>query len=324
MAKVYFVKKEKLKEAFNLLGMEGKALVKVHFGEEGNTTYVKPEIINLVAEELDDYFLTDCNVLYKGKRTETEDHLNTAKKHGFKKVKIADEDGEIEIQINKNHFKKIKVGKLLKDYKNILVFSHFKGHPAAGFGGALKNLGMGFGSRAGKLAMHAGIAPKIDPSKCQLCQKCKENCPANAIETINNKNVINKEKCIGCAKCIAVCGYGAVRIPWGSVSSKELQERIVEYCYGISKSRDIIYFNALTDITESCDCVGRKQEPFMEDIGFLASKDPVAIDQASLDLVNKKTRKETFKDITGVSGKHQLKYGEEIGLGSREYNLVEL
>jgi len=333
MSDVYLIRgnyKGGIKKAFSLLSdnlSKKPVAIKLHFGEKGNTTHLKPELVKALTEQLNQQFvLTDCNVLYKGSRTQTADHIKVAKEHGFgfAPIKIADEEGEIKIPVNLKHFKSIKVGKLIQEYENIIVFSHFKGHQSTGFGGAIKNLGMGLGSRAGKLAMHSNISPQIDPDKCTLCGKCKEECPANAIETINNKNIINKDKCIGCARCIAVCPQKAVKIPWDSTTEKELQERIVEYCYGIIKGKNLIYFNALLNITKDCDCLGIEQKPIIEDIGILASADLVAIDQASLDLINKKIGKNIFKELHGVSGLDQLRYAEKLGLGSRKYKLIEL
>ncbi len=333
MAKVFVIKKnfeEGIKKAYNLLSnkLSDKPIaIKLHFGERGNTTYIQPELVKALVNEIkQEKILTDANVLYRGSRTDTSSHKQIALEHGFDfaPVKIADEKGEISIEINKKHFKTIKVGSLLQEYENIIVFSHFKGHSTAGFGGALKNLGMGFGSRSGKLAMHANISPFIDTNICILCNNCKENCPANAIQTINNKNIINKNKCIGCAKCIAVCPKKAVKIPWGSATEKQLQERIVEYCYGILKDRNLIYFNVLLNITKRCDCVGSSMKQIIDDIGILASGDIVAIDQASLDLVNKQTGKQTFQDIHGVSGIDQLIYAEKLGLGTRKYELIKI
>ncbi len=335
MEKVYFIPikeltEEKIKKVYSLLEKnlsESDVMVKLHFGEKGCETFIPPNLVKMITSNIKQNFvLSDANVLYKGSRTSTEEHIKTSKEHGFDfaPIEIADDKGELNIEVNLKHFKDIKVGKSLEKYKNIVVISHFKGHMATGFGGALKNLGMGLGTRAGKLAMHAGISPNIDADKCILCNKCLENCPVNAIETINNKNVINKEKCIGCAKCIAICPQGAVRIPWGAVGEKELQERIVEYCYGILKNRKIIYFNFLGNITRNCDCMGSRQEKVMEDIGLLASDNIVAIDQASLDLIKEKAGKNIFQEMSGVSGERQLEYAEELRIGSRKYELVKI
>ncbi len=337
MSKVYFIKEnyEKgIKKAYSFLSKnltKDKITIKLHFGEKGCTTFLNPNLIKYLIKSIKQNFvLTDCNALYRGSRTNESDHIQTAKDHGFNfaPVKIADgTSGEdyFEVEINKKHFKKVKIGKLIQDYKNIIVFSHFKGHIATGFGGAIKNLGMGLGSRAGKLAMHSHISPRIDSSKCILCNKCIENCPANAIEFVNNKNIINKNICIGCAKCIAVCPQKAVSIPWGSATSEELQERIAEYCYGIIQNRNLIYFNALINITRDCDCMGSVQKPFVKDIGILASSDLVSIDQASLDLVNKTSRsKNKFQEFHQVSGLTQLEYAEKLNLGSRKYELIKI
>jgi len=335
MSKVYLIKNNfetNLKKIYSKLSKNlapGKVAIKVHFGEDGCTTYLSPELVKSLAEEIRDSYLIESNVLYKGKRTYKKDHLRLAEKHGFDFCPIIIADGEkgedfFEIEINKNHFKKVKIGRGLKNFKNLIVFSHFTGHVATGFGGALKNLGMGLGSRAGKLAMHCKTQVSIDREKCTGCGICIENCPANAISLVNGKAYINPEKCIKCAKCIAVCPQGAPSIPWSSVRGRDIQERIVEYCFGINRICNIIYFTSLQNITLDCDCSSEEQTPAVEDIGILASLDPIAIDQAAIDLVKQKAGRDIFKEHNNIDSSFQLKYGEKLGLGSRRYELVKI
>ncbi|GAJ15228.1 unnamed protein product, partial [marine sediment metagenome] len=215
-----------------------------------------------------------------------------------------------------------KVGKELPNFKNLVVFSHFTGHIITGLGGALKNLGMGLASRAGKLAMHCNTKITIDPKKCIACNLCIENCPVNAISYVNKKAFIDEKKCIGCARCIAVCEQKAPRIPWASARGKEVQERLVEYCFGINKICNIIYFTSLKNITLECDCMDTPQKPIIKDLGILASLDPVAIDQAAIDLVKKELGKDAFKEYNNIDSSFQLKYGEKLELGSRDYKLI--
>lgn len=206
----------------------------------------------------------------------------------------------------------------------MIVLSHFKGHGASGFGGAFKNLGMGLGSRAGKLHMHSNISPFIDEKECVACNACLENCDFNAIE-MNSVAKIDSNLCVGCAMCIAVCKFNAVKIPWGGSTNKELQEKIVDYSRAIIDFLDkkIIYINVLENITESCDCVGAKMKPIMEDVGILISDDPVAIDKASLDLVNEKSN-DKFNKINMVDKDYKVYYAEKIGLGTKKYQLEEI
>ncbi len=312
--------------------VSGKVALKVHFGERGNITFVKPEFVKEVYENILERGgkadLVESNVLYKGSRTETADHLRIASEHGFDfaPVKILDDKDkgwEIAIKEKGKHFSSVKIGAGLKDYSGLISVAHFKGHGASGFGGAFKNIGMGLGSRSGKLEMHSAFKLYID-EKCTACRTCIEHCPADAIRIVGKKAEIDCETCIGCAKCIAVCPSNAVRIPW-EAGWADIQEKIVEYCYGVLKKvPGIGYFNVLKNITKDCDCAGCEMEPVLEDIGFLGSRDVVALEQASFDLVCEKFGKDLFKGLHGVDGTVQLKYAEKLGLGSREYELVKV
>jgi uncharacterized Fe-S center protein len=178
---------------------------------------------------------------------------------------------------------------------------------------------MGLASRSGKLDLHASISPKVKKEDCESCETCIKECPAGAISFDSNKKAeIDKGKCIGCAHCISICE--AIKIPWSSVTSSELMERIDEYAKGILKEKKVIFINILKNITKDCDCFGIKQEKQTEDLGYLYSDDIVSAEQASFDLL-----KETFKKIyPAVDIQHQVDYAEEIGLGSRKYELIKL
>ena len=315
--------------------LKGKVGIKVHVGEMGNVTYLKPKYAEAVYNKLSaankDVSLIECNVLYRGSRTNRKDHLETAKKHGYDFAKLDILDGDFgekswEIKINQKHFKTILVGERLKKYDNIVCLSHFKGHSASGFGGALKNLGMGLGSRAGKMAMHAAFDLKIDPEICIGCGICAAKCDFEAIDIDKNKKAkINFKKCKGCAGCIANCPQGAVIMPWGDTSSEGLQERIVEHCYGIIKNINCpVYINVLENITARCDCAGVKLKPISPDLGYLISSDPVAIDQASHDLVVKELKKDPFGKSNKIDSLAQLQYAEKLGLGRTGYLLINI
>lgn len=332
MSKVYWVKtdfKKNLRKIYQELAKKfspGKVAIKVHFGEEGCLTHLNPNLVKILTDFIKESYLIECNVLYKGKRTFKASHLELAKAHGFDFAPIIIGDGEkgddfMEIKVNQKHFKKIKVAKGLRAFQNLVVFSHFTGHLATGFGGALKNLGMGLGSRAGKLAMHSETPVSVDPDKCTACGWCVENCPAKAISLIESKAFVNQEKCLKCAKCIGVCQQKAITIPWDLIRGKSIQERIVEYCYGLNKICQIIYFTSLQNITLNCDCYSQEQKPILKDLGVLASADGVAIDQAAIDLVRKKMGKDIFKQYHGIDSSFQLSYAEKLGLGSRAYQL---
>ena len=299
-----------------------KVAIKIHFGEQGCNTYINPEIARAVFSKVTslgkEAKLVECNVLYKGSRVNSTIHIATARKHGFD-MPIDILDGE-----HGNEFldlKGCKVGKGLTKYDSLIVLSHFKGHMAAGFGGAMKNMGMGLGSRAGKLDMHSSIKPSIGEN-CIGCGVCVENCNAEAIKIEKGKAHINQGKCEGCAMCIAVCDNHAVAIPWRGRSSKELQKKIAEYCSAIyDKFPTVIFINVLESITKECDCMGISQQPMMKDIGILYSKDIVSIERASLDLVNKESGGK-FDGINSADNNSQIEIAEKLGLGSSKYKLI--
>lgn len=193
--------------------------------------------------------------------------------------------------------------------------SHFKGHGAAGFGGALKQLAMGFAARGGKLEQHSGISPVVDAEKCISCGICVNKCDFGAIQTPDTA-VIDESKCIGCAGCIAVCPQGAIENTWGG---SNFLEKLSEYAYGASKDKDIIYITFVHNITKECDCAGTAMKPIAGNIGILAGKDPVALDAACLDLVQKNSGEKLFE-----KGRTSLKHAEKIGLGTMQYELIEI
>lgn len=345
MANVYFTDKfddDSIRKLFLAvikevkINKKDKTAIKVHFGEKGNTRFVNPEYIKPILAELkklnNDHFLTDANTLYKGMRTNAKDHLKIAREHGFGRLKtkiiIADGkegDDYKEVNIDKKIFKKVKIAKEIADSDSLIAISHFKGHALFGFGGALKNIGMGSGSRAGKLEMHSKISPSVDKEKCIGCGMCVKNCNVDAItmDERSKKANIDPKKCIGCAKCIAVCPQKAIRIPWHGASEKQVQKRCAEYAFGAVKGKKTVYFNFINNITKGCDCA-KDSDIIAKDIGIMASIDPVAIDQASYDLVKKENKKDIFKKVNHVDGKMILKYAEKTGLGKRKYNLVDI
>ena len=299
--------------------------IKIHFGEKDNDTHVSAKHLSDVTKFFKKPVFVECNVLYRGNRLRKEDHIKQAHNHGFDFIEIDILDGEmgedyIEIEIDTKNTQQAKIGRGIKNYDNLISISHFKGHIVAGFGGALKNVGMGLGSRGGKLDMHAGVSPQIDTVNCIACGSCAEQCPADAI-TVEDYAVIDQEICIGCAQCIAVCPEGVIKIPWGNRPANEFLEKIAEYTLACVQNKNWWYINFLTDITMKCDCVGTKQQPFMEDIGILFSKNPIAIDKASMDLVIERNGGvDPFRGHNKNSN-YILKYGEEIGLGSIKYEL---
>ena len=301
--------------------------LKVHFGEKGNNTYIKPEnfagIINYLKEKNIDSAFIETNALYKGKRTTKEDHLKLAEEHGFTAIPVIIADGEHgedfeDIEINKKHFNKCKIGKEIANKKQLIVISHFKGHALAGFGGAIKQLGMGCASKGGKLAQHTNSVPKISFFKCKACNACAQRCPVDAI-TVDKKAKIDKDKCIGCASCMAICPYGAISNSWLESFFKSFKEKLAEYAYAAAKDKNNIYITFAFNITKNCDCEGHNMKPIVNDVGVFASTDPVAIDKACLDVIDKNNGKTVFR-----KGRNTLDYAEKIGLGIKQYKLIEI
>ncbi|MFA5992359.1 MAG: DUF362 domain-containing protein [Candidatus Pacearchaeota archaeon] len=329
MTEVYFSREiDKILEKLDYSKLGENVAIKVHFGEEGCVTYIDPQIVRAVYDKLKDLgkkaTLVECNTLYKGERTTSTNHIRLAKSHGFDFAPVDILDGEYGqdyVEING-----CKIAKGTKKYDSMVVLTHFKGHMFSGFGGAIKNMGMGLGSRAGKLYMHANMKPSVNSGKCSACGICMNSCNESAISISGVSAKINSEKCVGCAMCIAVCPNDAINIPWGSQTGEELQRKIVDYAEGAIKafSKDkIVYINVLENITPECDCMETKQEPIMEDVGILMSGDIVAIDKASLDLVRKHSDGK-FDKINRVNKDFQVEYAAKNGLGSKEYELVEL
>jgi uncharacterized Fe-S center protein len=303
---------------------EKEVPIKVHFGEEGNKTFIPAkcydEIINYLKENGISTAYIETNVLYRGSRTTRERHIDTAISHGFTQIPIIIADGDIgteydEIEINKDYIKKCKIGKEYSKYKQFIVISHFKGHIEAGFGGALKQLAMGFAARSGKLEQHSGISPVIKAEKCISCGICEEKCDFGAIHR-EDTAIIDERKCIGCAGCIAVCPEGAIRNTW---DGSHFLEKLSEYAFGASKGKDTIFITFVHNITKDCDCVGESMKPITDNIGVLAGKDPVALDTACLDLVQKSSGQKLFQ-----KGRASLRHAEKIGLGTMKYKLIDI
>jgi len=311
------------------IALEKEVPMKVHFGEPGNVTYIGPGnydgIIDYLEENGIKTSFMETSVLYGGQRYKKDLHLKTAEKHGFTRVPVIISDGDhgenyYEVEINKKHFDKCKLGKEFSNYSQLLVIAHFKGHTLAGFGGAIKQLAMGHASKGGKLAMHMGIKPKISNRKCTKCGLCQKNCAEDAI-TIVEKSFIDHDKCVGCGACVAVCPSKAVTIMSlrgiaTALKGNDFREKIAEYAYAAQKNRNNIYINFAMSITSGCDCVGKKMKTVTEDVGIFASTDPLAIDKACYDMV-----KENGKKFRGAN---TFDYAQEIGLGSAKYVLKEI
>jgi len=232
---------------------ENKVAVKMHFGEEGNTGFVKPQYLRIICDRISAQkatpFLSDTNTLYRGRRTNSTEHLALAHEHGFTRQSTGAEiiipqdnkENIIGVPINQKFVKTAKVARIFMDADKLVDVSHFKGHMVTGFGGALKNIGMGCAGREGKLEQHAGVAPVVYKEKCTGCAECEKACPVNAITIKDNKSVIDNKKCIGCATCIAICPVMAIDVPWGA-GAETIQEKMIEYAYAVLRNKKELLF----------------------------------------------------------------------------------
>jgi len=328
--------------------------IKIHFGEPGNLSYIRANyaatLVQFLLDKQAKPFLTDSNTLYKGGRSNALDHIKSAFENGFNPIAvpcpviIADGLKAIdfrEILINLPHCKTFKIGSAIADADIILSMTHFKGHEQTGFGGALKNIGMGSASRQGKLDQHSTSKPIIDADACTSCGQCVKYCASDAIHLIRNKNnkaVIDYEKCIGCGQCVAVCQYDAAQPVWDS-STDILNCKIAEYTFAVLKDKPNFHLNFIMDVSPNCDCWNCNDAAIVPNIGIAASFDPVALDKASADLVNasaanlntalnvKKHDELQNKDKFKIIHPHTdwevgLRHAEAIGLGSMNYELV--
>lgn len=324
--------------------------IKIHFGEPGNLAYIRPNYARKIIEILKALgaipFLTDSNTLYSGKRSNAVDHLHTAMENGFNPIGVGCNviiaDGlkgteQKEIEINGKHCRAPKIGAAIAEADIIISMNHFKGHEQAGFGGALKNLGMGSGSRLGKLEMHSASKPMINSEKCRTCGMCIKSCSQVAIEYGKDKKAqIDYEKCIGCGQCIAVCLHGAAGLTWDQPADV-LNEKIAEYAYAVVKDKPNFHISFIMNVSPNCDCWASNDMAIVPDIGIAASFDPVALDQACLDLVNNTpvikgsaadndhNEIDKFKNVhPGTQGGAGIKHAEKIGLGTSQYELISI
>jgi hypothetical protein len=326
--------------------------IKLHFGEQGNTAYLRPLFLRTIVEKIKGLgskpFLTDTNTLYAGSRSNAVTHLTTAIQNGFDfscvncplvvAGGLRGKNG-IKVPIDGEVLKETTIAREIVEADCLIGVTHFKAHELSGFGGALKNIGMGCATREGKLVQHSTVAPKVNMKACKGCKACTQYCPAAAIVIEGRKALITEERCIGCGECIIICPNKAIDIQWNE-APELFQKKMVEYASGAlkGKTRKSVFLNFLVQISPACDCYPNSDAPIVRDIGILASIDPVSIDAASCDLVNNeesipntaikrilKGGEDKWRAIyPTIDWSVQLDHAEKMGLGSKAYRLVRI
>jgi len=355
ISKVYFIPAEgrepaevlaeKAKKAYLATGLNDRitegdfAALKIHFGEDGNTGYIKPRwlaaLIWEVRSKTTHAFLTDSNTLYMGGRSNSIDHLRLAWSHGFTPestgVPVIIADGLIghdkrEPRSVQARTVSSKIASAVLDSDVLICLTHVTGHVQTGLGAAIKNMGMGCASRAGKLDQHSVTRPRVNPRQCRNCGVCMAFCPEAAIVQAEGHVVIDAGKCIGCGECLVVCKFGAVKMKWDG-DSLRLQEKLAEYAFRVFEhfKGKAAFVSFLIQVTKDCDCMAGNQKRIADDLGILASLDPVAIDQAAADLlIARAGGKDPLRAGYDIDWAAQLAHGERIGLGQRKYDLIRL
>jgi hypothetical protein len=320
----------------DVIGKDDRVAVKIHFGEEGNTGFVNPAYARVICDGISQAggrpFLSDANTLYKGRRTNAKDHLEIARAHGFTRkatgvdVVIPDDtikENTVDIPIDGTYITMAKIARLYADADALAAITHFKGHMITGFGGAIKNLGMGCATREGKLMQHNDNAPVFYGDNCIGCGACAEVCPVGAISMVDGKSRLDKAQCIGCANCVGVCPTMALFVDMAA--GDKVQLKMAEYAAAALKGKEkrSVFINFAVNINKECDCWGLENPRIAPDIGICASFDPVSIDKACFDLVNKACGKDVFKQThPEQDGTRQLLHAQELGMGTVEYELI--
>lgn len=370
-AKVYFTDmhahpgrnlQDKLRSLMRAAGMEQIdfqdkfVAIKIHFGEPGNLSFLRPNYAKTVSDEIKRLggkpFLTDCNTLYVGRRKNALEHMEAAAENGFGymtcgcPVIIADglkgtDDVAVPLQ-GTDYVKEAKIGRAVMDADIVISLNHFKGHESTGFGGAVKNLGMGCGSRAGKMEQHCDGKLTVDSDRCHSCHKCARWCAQGAISFETGKAVIDQNKCVGCGRCMGECAFDAISNPnWDGNAS--LCRKMAEYALAVVQDRPCFHISIAAQISPNCDCHGENDLPIIPDVGMFASFDPVALDTACADMCNRMTPipgsqldyrlheaghvccHDHFDDSgEGTHWRDTMEQGQKIGLGTMEYELITI
>ena len=340
------------------IDMEGKFVaIKMHFGELGNLAYLRPNYAKVVADLCKEQggmpFLTDCNTLYPGSRKNALEHLTCAQLNGFWpmttgcQVIIADGlrgTDEVEVPVpNGEYCKTAKIGRAIMDADIFISLSHFKGHESTGFGGAIKNIGMGCGSRRGKMEQHNSGKPEVRQKRCVGCRQCAKQCGQDAISFgEDRKAFIDPDKCVGCGRCLGACNFDAI-INRNASANDDLNRKMAEYAKAVVDGRPQFHISLVIDVSPFCDCHAENDVPILPDVGMFASFDPVALDQACADACLRQpvmpgSRLDQYLHTEGCEDHHDhfcnnfpetnwrscLEHAEKIGLGTRAYELIEV
>lgn len=369
-AKVYFTNMranpnmnllQKLERLVRKAGIEeidfkGKfTAIKIHFGEPGNLAFLRPNYAKVIADMIKSMggkvFLTDCNTLYVGRRKDALEHLDAAYENGYNplttgcQVIIGDglkgtDEAYVPV-VGGEYVREAKIGQAVMDADIIVSLTHFKGHELTGFGGVLKNIGMGCGSRAGKMEMHSDGKPRVRSKACVGCGACAKICAHNAITVLDKKANIDHNKCAGCGRCIGTCRFNAITAAWDE-SNEILNKKIAEYACAVLYNRPHFHISLVVDVSPFCDCHAENDMPIIPDIGMFASFDPVALDMACADMANQapvlagsyledqaQGRSGGCNDHFGIAHPETnwrtcLDHAERIGLGKKQYELIEV
>ena len=321
--------------------------IKLHFGEPGNLAYLRPNyartVVDLVKQLGGKPFLTDCNTLYVGGRKNALDHLESAYQNGFNPYNLGCHlliaDGlkgtdDVEVPVDGDYVKNAKIGRALMDADVLISLTHFKGHESTGFGGTIKNIGMGGGSRAGKMEMHSAGKPTVRTDRCIGCCACRKACAHDAPTLENKKMHIDLNKCVGCGRCIGVCPMDAIEAAQDE-NNTILNCKMAEYTKAIVQGRPAFHISMVMDVSPVCDCYGVNDVPVIGDVGMFASFDPVALDKACAGACDRMPRRadapiegsspDLFQALHPSTDPYsQLTHGKKIGLGTDEYDLIEI
>lgn len=340
------------------IDFDGKFVaIKMHFGELGNLSFLRPNyakaLVDVVKELGGKPFLTDCNTMYPGFRKNALEHLYCAWENGFTPLTVGCPiiiaDGlkgtdDIDVPVaGGEYIKNAHIGRAIMDADIFISLSHFKGHEETGFGGAIKNIGMGCGSRAGKKDQHSGGKAHIDPVLCRGCRKCQKECANGGLVFDEDRRKMTiSENCVGCGRCLGACNFDAISFA-DSFANEMLGRRMAEYTKAVIDGRPNFHISLIVDVSPNCDCHSENDAPIIPNIGMLASFDPLALDQACVDLCNAATPfkngqigdnmakpdfvnyYDTFKNSRPTTNyKECLEHAEKIGVGTRAYELVTL